>query len=155
MRWKGLDPSELLRLDAANARVVLAGHPDLDRILHALDRVGLGYVPLGQPTRTLSGGEAARLALARELARASARGASDTVYLLDDPSVGLHPEDVAHLLGLLRHLSDEGATVWIATSNPALAAAADARQVLPAPVDKTGDQSAPGVVTTPHDHRAN
>ncbi|MBX2799071.1 MAG: hypothetical protein KTR31_15450 [Myxococcales bacterium] len=132
VRWKGLDPSEILALRAAEAQVLLAGHPHLDRALRALVRVGLGYVPLGQATRTLSGGEAMRLSLARELSRAARRGAADTVYLLDDPTTGLHPQDVAHLLQLLRELVDDGATVWMATSDEALAAVADVRVELPA-----------------------
>ena len=136
VRWKGLDPSELLALSGRDAQVALAGHPHLDRMLRALVRVGLGYVPLGQPTATLSGGEAMRLSLARELARAAKRGAADTAYLLDDPTTGLHPEDVAHLLELLRQLVDEGATVWMAVNDPALAEVADAVVHLTGPSSK-------------------
>ena len=125
VRWKGLNPSEILAMEAKEAQIALAGHPDLDRLLRALVRVGLGYVPLGQSASSLSGGEAMRLALARELARAEKRGAEGVVFLLDDPTVGLHPADVKHLLALLRALTDDGATVWLATSDPSLAAAAD------------------------------
>ncbi|MEZ4236072.1 MAG: hypothetical protein R3F59_07905 [Myxococcota bacterium] len=126
VRWKGLDAAELLDLSASEAAPVLAGHPRLDEPLRALNRVGLGYVPLGQPVQSLSGGEARLLALARELARASRRGADDTVHLLDDPTVGLHPRDVAHLVALLRDLCAEGASVWLGTVDPLLIGAADA-----------------------------
>jgi len=137
VRWKGLDASELLALPASDARTLLGGHPRLDALLRAMVRVGLGYVPLGQPNHTLSGGEARRLALARELARAARRGAEDTVYLLDEPGTGLHPADVEQLVKLLRELCDDGATVWMATSDPALAAAADS--TAPLPVDRSAD----------------
>jgi excinuclease ABC subunit A len=127
VRWKGLAPDELLALPVAEARPVLAGHPELEAVLRALDEVGLGYLPLGQAGHTWSGGEAQRLLLARELARANRRGAEGALFVLDDPTVGLHPADVAVLLRLLRRLVDEGATVWLATHDPALAAACDAR----------------------------
>lgn len=123
VRWKGLAADELLALSAADARALLSGHPDLEARLRALVDVGLGYMPLGQPGHTWSGGEARRLLFARELARAYRRGADSTVFLLDDPTVGLHPEDTAHLLDLLRQLVDQGATVWLATHDDALAAA--------------------------------
>jgi excinuclease ABC subunit A len=125
VRWKGLNAAELLSMSADEARPVLAGHPRLEEGLRALIRVGLGYVPLGQPVHTLSGGEARRLVLARELARAQRRGAEDTVYLLDDPTVGLHPQDTTVLVRLLRELTDEGATVWLASVDPLVVAAAD------------------------------
>ncbi|MEQ1500737.1 MAG: ABC-ATPase UvrA [Myxococcota bacterium] len=125
VRWKGLDAAEILASPAARVHPILAGHPRLDDGLRALLRVGLGYVPLGQPVHTLSGGEARLLALARELARAHRRGADDTVYLLDDPTVGLHPQDVGRLVELLRALCDEGATAWLATVDPGLIGAAD------------------------------
>jgi excinuclease ABC subunit A len=125
VRWKGVNAAELLAMPADEARPLLAGHPRLEEALRALVRVGLGYVPLGQPVHTLSGGEARRLVLARELARAHRRGAEDTVYLLDDPTVGLHPQDTAVLVRLLRELTDEGATVWLATVDALLIGAAD------------------------------
>jgi len=125
VRWKGSNAAELLDLTVDEARTLLAGHPHLETGLRALARVGLGYVPLGQPAHTLSGGEARRLVLAKELSRAQRRGASDTVYLLDEPTAGLHPQDTEQLLSLLRELADEGATVWLTTHDAALAAAAD------------------------------
>jgi excinuclease ABC subunit A len=125
VRWKGSNAAELLELTVDEARTLLAGHPHLETGLRALARVGLGYVPLGQPAHTLSGGEARRLVLAKELSRAQRRGAADTAYLLDEPTTGLHPQDTERLLSLLRELADEGATVWLTTHDAALAAAAD------------------------------
>jgi excinuclease ABC subunit A len=143
VRWKGLNAAELLALPGEEARALLAGHPKLDALLRALVRVGLGYVPLGQPVHTLSGGESRRLVLARELARAVRRGAEDTTYLLDDPTSGLHPQDTAALVGLLRELTDEGATVWVATHDPLLLGATDAIVRLPErPGDKTAEDAA-------------
>jgi excinuclease ABC subunit A len=128
--WKGLSADRILELSVDAAHPVLAGHPRLDGILRTLSSVGLGYVQLGQPAWALSGGEAQRLRLARELVRATRTTGAGTLFLLDDPSVGLHPADVAVLLGVLRKLVDEGATVWMATADAALAKAADARVVL-------------------------
>lgn len=125
VRWKGRNAHELLSLPASEARALLAGHPKLEVALRALCEVGLGYLPLGQPGHTLSGGEAQRLKLARELARAERGGVEGTLYVLDDPTVGLHPVDVAVLLDLLQRLVDQGATVWLATHDEAVAASAD------------------------------
>lgn len=132
VRWKGHNAAELLGLSGEAAHALLAGHPQLDARLRAMVRVGLGYVPLGQSAPSLSGGEAMRLALAKELGRAWQRGSEDTVLLVDDPARGLHPADVASLLDLFRELTDQGATVWFATAEPGLAAAADERMELAA-----------------------
>ncbi len=125
VRWKGRNAAELLDLPAEEARALLAGHPRLEGTLRALVEVGLGYVPLGQPGHTLSGGEAQRLRLARELARVHRERGDGVLYVLDDPTIGLHPADVADLLALLRRLTEQGATVWLATHDEALAAACD------------------------------
>jgi excinuclease ABC subunit A len=129
--WKGLSPDQLLDLSVEEAHAVLAGHPRLDETLRALADVGLGYLALGQPAHTLSGGEAQRLRLARELTRAVRGGAEGTLFLVDDPTVGLHPADVAVLHRLFGRLVGEGATVWLATHDLALADAADHRIDLP------------------------
>ena len=123
IRWKGRSPDEILASRIDEAATFLAGHPKLDAILRVLRACGLGDVPLGQPTSALSGGEAQRLALARELLRAGSP--QDTLYLLDAPTVGLHPADVQQLLGVLSQLVDQGGTVWAATHDPAFAAIAD------------------------------
>ncbi|MCB9682240.1 MAG: ABC-ATPase UvrA [Alphaproteobacteria bacterium] len=138
VRWKGRNAAELLDLTADEALPLLAGHPRLEEGLRALRDVGLGYVALGQPAHTLSGGEARRLRLARELARAARRGAADTVFLLDEPTAGLHPQDVAVLAALLHRLVDEGATVVVATHHAQLAAACDHVVVLGPGVGRAG-----------------
>ncbi|MCO4743858.1 MAG: hypothetical protein KC912_03655 [Proteobacteria bacterium] len=125
VRWKGLSADELLQGCASDLLPILAGHPHLENHLRALVDVGLGYLPLGQPGHTLSGGEAQRLKLARELARAVKRGAEGTLLVLDDPSVGLHPVDTEVLVRLLDRLADSGATVWMASHHRGLVDWAD------------------------------
>lgn len=126
VRWKGLSPGDVLELTGDEARARLAGHPRLEEALRALHEVGLGYLRLGQPTDTLSGGEVRRLKLARELVRAFRLGGEDALYLLDDPTVGLHPEDAAELHRLLSSLVRAGATVVVATHHLPLIAGCDA-----------------------------
>ena len=127
VRWRGHTPHELLQLTVADAYVLLAGHPKLAAALRALQDVGLGYLALGQSGHTLSGGEAQRLKLARELSRAHRSGVEGTLYVLDDPSVGLHPSDTKLLVELLQRLVHEGATVWMATHHEGLATVANHR----------------------------
>ncbi len=123
--WKGLAPDAILGLEVDAAHAVLAGHPKLEQGLRALRDTGLGYVRLGQPAWSLSGGETQRLRLARELVRAG-RTAAGTLFLVDDATVGLHPADIAVLIGLYRKLVAEGATVLLATDHPLVRDAADA-----------------------------
>ena len=119
VRHVGVTVSELLELPVADAKALLeqadgAGARDyvLGRALEPLVRVGLGYLPLGQPLSTLSGGEAQRLKLARALVE---RGGAQrgTLYVVDEPSAGLHAEDVGRVVAALRGLVDEGATVVV------------------------------------------
>ncbi len=131
IRWKGRSAAELLDLTAEAAWRLLAGHPKLERQLRALVDVGLGYVPLGQPTSALSGGEGARLRLARELGR-SGRGVDGALILLDGPTDGLHPLDARGVIGLLARLAERGATVVVATYDPLLVGAAAEVVRLPA-----------------------
>ena len=128
--WKGLNASELLALTVQDAGPLLSGHPALDAPLRALADVGLGYVPLGQPTWTLSGGEARRLRLARELTRLARHGGAGALYVVDEPERGLHPVDVDLLIDLFRRLVEEGATVVLATHEPSVVARADHRIAL-------------------------
>lgn len=122
VRWKGRDAAAWLDTPADEARVALGGHPKLEAGLRAMVDVGLGHLPLGLSAHALSGGEAQRLRLARELQRGGALG---TVYALDAPTIGLHPVDVARLVGVLHRIVEEGGTVWIASADPTLAGTAD------------------------------
>ena len=132
IRWKGRNAAALLDLTAAEAHPLLAGHPRLDRTLRSLVDVGLGYVPLGQSTADLSGGEAARLRLARELGR-SLRGVEGAIVLIDEPTAGLHPEDALRLVRLLQDLAASGAAVVAASADERVLHAADAEVALPPP----------------------
>jgi excinuclease ABC subunit A len=116
VRWKGLSAGELLGLSVSEARSLLSGHPKVGRILRVLETVGLGYMPLGQAAHTWSGGEARRIGLAKELS-ASRTEAAETLYLLDNPEIGLHYSDQAVLVKALWELLDAGASVWLATHN--------------------------------------
>ncbi len=114
VRFKGLSIAEVLDLTVLQAQEVFAAHPQILRILDTLLAVGLGYIHLGQPATTLSGGEAQRIKLSRELAK---RATGSTLYLLDEPTTGLHFDDVSRLLGVLRALVERGNTVIVIEHN--------------------------------------
>ena len=96
------------------ARRFFADQPNIFEKLNVLHEVGLGYVRLGQPATTLSGGEAQRVKLSTELSR---RATGSTLYILDEPTTGLHFEDIQRLLGVLNQLVDKGNTVVIIEHN--------------------------------------
>jgi excinuclease ABC subunit A len=112
IRYQGRNVNEVLALTVDEARGFFAKSPAVTRRLEALSSVGLGYLCLGQATSTLSGGEAQRLKIARELA-AAGRQKGRKLYILDEPTTGLHLDDVRVLLGVLDRLVDAGNTVLV------------------------------------------
>ena len=114
VRWKGKNVAELLNMEIGEARELFADAPDIARKLETLCDVGLDYLHLGQPSPTLSGGEAQRVKLSRELAK---RSTGKTLYILDEPTTGLHMADVRQLLTVLERLVDAGNTVLVVEHN--------------------------------------
>lgn len=114
VKFKGYSIADILELTVGEAFDVLESIPPVKARLKALLDVGLGYISLGQSSTTLSGGEAQRVKLARELSR---RSTGRTFYILDEPTTGLHFEDVRNLLGILHRLVDLGNTVVIIEHN--------------------------------------
>ncbi len=112
--FKGLNISEVLNLPIEEALDFFSNQPTIARHMQTLVDVGLGYVRLGQPATTLSGGEAQRVKLASELAK---RSTGHTIYLLDEPTTGLHFEDIAKLMTVLSRLVDQGNTVLVIEHN--------------------------------------
>ncbi len=109
-RFKGVNIAEVLNLSADDAHELFRQQPAIAAKLETLRAVGLGYLRLGQPANTLSGGEAQRIKLSLELSR---RQNGDALYILDEPTTGLHPADTQHLMDLLFRLRDAGNTVII------------------------------------------
>jgi len=114
--------SEVLDLTIENAMELFERIPSVYSVLKVIDEVGLGYIQLGQPAPTLSGGEAQRVKLAKELSRPST---SHTLYILDEPTTGLHPHDVNKLLKVLDKLVKAGNTVVVIEHNVDVIANAD------------------------------
>lgn len=112
--WKGKNIAQVLETPVSEARELFGHHRALGHILETLDDVGLGYIALGQSATTLSGGEAQRIKLSRELSK---RDTGRTFYLLDEPTTGLHFEDVRRLLSVLGRLVDAGNTVLVIEHN--------------------------------------
>ncbi len=114
VHFKGLSIADVLDLTVESAMELFSAFPAIYSRLKTLDEVGLGYIKIGQPAPTLSGGEAQRVKLARELSR---RATGRTLYVLDEPSVGLHAADVHRLIEVLQRLVDAGNTVLIIEHN--------------------------------------
>jgi excinuclease ABC subunit A len=112
--FKGKNVAEVLDMSVREAMEHFSVHREIIRILKTLDDVGLGYIKLGQPSPTLSGGEAQRIKLSRELARTDT---GRTLYVLDEPTTGLHFEDIKRLLAVLNRLVDAGNTVVVIEHN--------------------------------------
>jgi excinuclease ABC subunit A len=122
VRYKGKNIAEVLDLTVSEAMEFFANIPTIQRKLKTLQDVGLGYIRLGQPAPTLSGGEAQRVKLSRELSK---RATGQTLYVLDEPSVGLHAADVDKLIAVLNQLVDAGNTVVIIEHHPDIIKVAD------------------------------
>jgi excinuclease ABC subunit A len=114
IQYKGLNIADTLDMDVNEALEHFANIPKIQRKLQTLADVGLGYIKLGQSATTLSGGEAQRVKLAKELSRVST---GDTVYILDEPTTGLHFADIQKLLDVLHRLTDAGNTVIVIEHN--------------------------------------
>jgi excinuclease ABC subunit A len=115
VRFKGKNIADVLDTTVDEGVEFFSAHPTIRRKLETLQQVGLGYVRIGQPATTLSGGEAQRTKLAKELSR---RSTGKTLYVLDEPSVGLHAADVHKLVDVLQRFVDEGNTVLIIEHHP-------------------------------------
>jgi excinuclease ABC subunit A len=122
VRRRGRSIADVLDMTVEEARAFFADHPRIRALLDALGEVGLGYLRVGQPSPHLSGGEAQRVRLAGALAR---RAPGRTLFLLDEPTTGLHARDVGTLLAALRRLVDSGHTVVVVEHHPDLVACAD------------------------------
>ena len=114
VKYKGKNISEVLDMSVSEAYEFFRSHPKIAPKLKALVDVGLGYVRLGQSSVTLSGGESQRMKLAAELFR---KATGNTLYMLDEPTTGLHFEDIKVLMGVLRRLVDQGNTVIVIEHN--------------------------------------
>src|SRR5206468_316025 len=114
VKYKGKSIADLLESTVDDALEMLTNIPQIRVKLETLADVGLGYIHLGQSSTTLSGGEAQRIKLAKELSK---RQTGRTFYLLDEPTTGLHFEDVKHLLAVLQRLVDLGNTVLVIEHN--------------------------------------
>jgi excinuclease ABC subunit A len=128
VRWRGHSIGEVLAMNVETALPLFAAHPRISRALALLAEVGLGYLSLGQPSPTLSGGEAQRIKLVAELARltdAPRARPGRTLYVLDEPTVGLHMADVEKLLGVLHRLVDAGHSLVLIEHNLDVMAEAD------------------------------
>jgi excinuclease ABC subunit A len=122
VRFKNQNIAELLDTSVDEALEFFDAHPSIRRKLVTLQSVGLGYIKIGQPATTLSGGEAQRTKLAKELSR---RSTGRTLYVLDEPSVGLHAADVHKLVEVLQRFVDEGNTVLVIEHQPDIIKIAD------------------------------
>jgi excinuclease ABC subunit A len=114
IKYKGMNIHEVLEMTVEDAHAFFANVPVIARKLQTLVDVGLSYVKLGQNATTLSGGEAQRVKLAKELSK---RSTGRTLYILDEPTTGLHFHDIAHLLDVLHQLRDQGNTIVVIEHN--------------------------------------
>ncbi len=114
MKYKSASIADVLDMTVTQAAEFLQHVPKIRQKLETLRDVGLGYIGLGQPATTLSGGEAQRIKLSKELAK---KGTGRTVYILDEPTTGLHFDDIKQLLSVLNQLVEQGNTVIVIEHN--------------------------------------
>jgi excinuclease ABC subunit A len=114
VRYRGQSIADILSMRISDAAVFFENFAAIARVVESLNRVGLGYLPLGQPSTTLSGGEAQRIKLATELAKVET---GQTLYLLDEPTTGLHFDDIRRLMDVLQGLVEKGNTVLVIEHN--------------------------------------
>jgi excinuclease ABC subunit A len=114
VKYRGKSIADVLNLTVEEGAELFAAVPAIREKMSLLQRVGLGYIHVGQPATTLSGGEAQRVKLSKELSR---RSTGKTLYVLDEPTTGLHFEDVRKLLDVLHALVDQGNTVVVIEHN--------------------------------------
>lgn len=122
VKYKGNSIADVLNMTVTEAMVIFENIPNIHRRLTTLESVGLGYIRIGQSATTLSGGEAQRIKLSRELSK---RSTNSTLYVLDEPSTGLHAADVERLIEVLQELVNKGSTVLIIEHNPDIIKVAD------------------------------
>lgn len=122
VRYKGKNINDVLEMTIEDAAVFFENIPKIKRKLDTLNSVGLGYIRLGQASTTISGGEAQRVKLATELSKKST---GKTIYILDEPSTGLHFDDIQMLLNVLQRLADEGNTILVIEHNLDIVKVAD------------------------------
>ncbi|MCQ3930457.1 MAG: excinuclease ABC subunit UvrA [Chloroflexi bacterium] len=122
VKYKGKSIADVLDMTVTEGLEYFENIPTIYRRLETLGSVGLGYIRIGQPATTLSGGEAQRVKLSRELSK---KGTGDTLYVLDEPSTGLHAADVERLINVLQTLVDRGNSVLIIEHNPDIIKVAD------------------------------
>ena len=122
IKYKGKNISDILRMTISEAKGFFRDENSLRESLHLLDEVGLGYLRLGQPATTLSGGEAQRLKICSEIWR---KDAKDILYLLDEPTTGLHFDDIKKLLHVFNRLVERGNTVVVIEHNMDVIKSAD------------------------------
>ena len=114
MKYRGKSIYDVLEMTVDEGVAFFEQHPKIFRKLKMLQEVGLGYIKIGQPATTLSGGEAQRVKLSTELAK---RPTGRTIYILDEPTTGLHTADVHRLIDVLQRLTDAGNTVLVIEHN--------------------------------------